>query len=237
MTSEKAMNVCCVESVNTRAAIARRKLPASIVENEELNAAISLALPKNYEFEIHKTLWRIEQDQAQHVGLQFPEGLLLFASQIAGILQHFASRPIKVIILGDVTYGACCIDDLTARSVGVDFLVHYGHSCLIPVTDLSFSNCLYVFVEILFDYRPLVDLFKRNAVLAQLTSCKKASSSSNTLLHVADAESVQCSASHENPVPTETMKPFTLALMGTIQYSLVVHSAKEAICERFPHVK
>jgi 2-(3-amino-3-carboxypropyl)histidine synthase len=32
-----------------------------------------------------------------------------------------------------VTYGACCVDDLTARAVGCDFLVHYGHSCLVPV--------------------------------------------------------------------------------------------------------
>lgn len=32
--------------------------------------------------------------------------------------------------MGDVTYGACCVDDFTARALGVDFLVHYGHSCL-----------------------------------------------------------------------------------------------------------
>lgn len=31
-----------------------------------------------------------------------------------------------VVVLGDVTYGACCVDDLTARAVGADFLVHYG---------------------------------------------------------------------------------------------------------------
>lgn len=32
--------------------------------------------------------------------------------------------------MGDVTYGACCVDDFTARALGADFLVHYGHSCL-----------------------------------------------------------------------------------------------------------
>lgn len=32
--------------------------------------------------------------------------------------------------MGDVTYGACCVDDYTARALGADFLVHYGHSCL-----------------------------------------------------------------------------------------------------------
>jgi 2-(3-amino-3-carboxypropyl)histidine synthase len=36
-------------------------------------------------------------------------------------------------ILGDVTYGACCVDDYSSAALGVDFLVHYGHSCLVPV--------------------------------------------------------------------------------------------------------
>lgn len=32
--------------------------------------------------------------------------------------------------MGDVTYGACCVDDYTAVALGCDMLVHYGHSCL-----------------------------------------------------------------------------------------------------------
>jgi 2-(3-amino-3-carboxypropyl)histidine synthase len=34
------------------------------------------------------------------------------------------------VIMGDVTYGACCVDDYTALALGCDMLVHYGHSCL-----------------------------------------------------------------------------------------------------------
>ena len=34
------------------------------------------------------------------------------------------------VIMGDVTYGACCVDDFTARALGADLMVHYGHSCL-----------------------------------------------------------------------------------------------------------
>jgi hypothetical protein len=34
------------------------------------------------------------------------------------------------VIMGDVTYGACCIDDYSALAMGCDLLVHYGHSCL-----------------------------------------------------------------------------------------------------------
>lgn len=32
--------------------------------------------------------------------------------------------------MGDVTYGACCVDDFTAKALGCDSLVHFGHSCL-----------------------------------------------------------------------------------------------------------
>lgn len=41
------------------------------------------------------------------------------------------------IVMGDVTYGACCVDDFTARALGADFMVHYGHSCLSECPCLS----------------------------------------------------------------------------------------------------
>jgi 2-(3-amino-3-carboxypropyl)histidine synthase len=50
--------------------------------------------------------------------------------------------------MGDVTYGACCIDDLSARALGCDYLVHYAHSCLVPISDMVLKGVLYVFVEI-----------------------------------------------------------------------------------------
>ena len=66
--------------------------------------------------------------------------------------------------MGDVTYGACCVDDFTARALGCDFLVHYGHSCLgilsshvascryflVPV-DVTTIKTMYVFVDIHID--------------------------------------------------------------------------------------
>lgn len=82
------------------------------------------------------------------MALQFPEGLLMFASTIADILERFTNA--KMLIMGDVTYGACCVDDLSARNLGAGFMVHYGHSCLIPI-DQTTVNMLYVFVDISFD--------------------------------------------------------------------------------------
>jgi len=35
------------------------------------------------------------------------------------------------------------VDDLTARAIGCDYLVHYGHSCLVPVTDTNSADSMF----------------------------------------------------------------------------------------------
>ncbi len=50
------------------------------------------------------------------------------------------------IVMGDVTYGACCLDDFTARALGADFMVHYGHSCLSE--SLYLSVCVFVCLSV-----------------------------------------------------------------------------------------
>ena len=89
-----------------------------------------------------------------------PEGLLLFATTISDILTRFCPGT-ETLIMGDVTYGACCIDDYTARALGCDLLVHYAHSCLIPV-DVTRIKTLYVFVDISIDTSHLLASLERN---------------------------------------------------------------------------
>jgi len=143
-------------------------------------------LPVAYSFEIPKTVTRIVQLRAKHVALQMPEGLLLYATVIADVLQRLSQSLLasilaqkkseetkssessqttaetvvqvceQVSVLGDVTYGACCIDDLGAQALGADLLVHYGHSCLVPLQHTAIP-CLYVFVEIQIDVSHMVD--------------------------------------------------------------------------------
>jgi 2-(3-amino-3-carboxypropyl)histidine synthase len=117
-------------------------------------------LPANYSFEIPKTIHRIRSLGSKKVALQMPEGLLLFATTISDILQEFCPG-IETLIMGDVTYGACCIDDYTARAMGCDLLVHYAHSCLIPV-DVTKIKTLYVFVDISIDTSHLLATLERN---------------------------------------------------------------------------
>lgn len=49
------------------------KIPQSVLDDPELNDAIA-ALPQNYNFEIHKTIWRVRELKATRIALQMPEG-------------------------------------------------------------------------------------------------------------------------------------------------------------------
>lgn len=134
------------------------QIPDDILNNEQLNEAIKL-LPSNYNFEIHKTVFNIKQRNAKRVCLQMPEGLLIYAPIIADILGEFCYC--ETLIMGDVSYGACCIDDYTARALDCDFIVHYAHSCLVPI-DITLIKVLYVFVTIAIDETHLVNTIRLN---------------------------------------------------------------------------
>ncbi|KAJ8944741.1 hypothetical protein NQ314_009394 [Rhamnusium bicolor] len=135
------------------------KIPDSLLKNPKLQAAIA-TLPKNYNFEIPKTIWRIQELKVTTVALQMPEGLLIFSTTIADIIKEFTGA--DTVIMGDITYGACCVDDLTAKALGVELLIHYGHSCLIPIDQISGIKMLYVFVDIKIDPLHFIDTIRVN---------------------------------------------------------------------------
>nr|XP_005157639.1 2-(3-amino-3-carboxypropyl)histidine synthase subunit 1 isoform X2 [Danio rerio] len=135
------------------------QIPEEILKDSDLNEAIK-ALPANYNFEIHKTIWRVRQAKAKRVALQLPEGLQMFACVIADIIERFTEA--DTLVMGDVTYGACCVDDFTARALGADFMVHYGHSCLIPIDSTEGIKMLYVFVDIQIDTAHFLDTLRFN---------------------------------------------------------------------------
>nr|MBE5724762.1 putative diphthamide biosynthesis protein 1 [Cucujiformia] len=51
---------------------------------------------------------------------------------------------------------------LTAKSLNVDLLVHYGHSCLIPVDQTQGIKVLYIFVDIKIDPLHFLETIKLN---------------------------------------------------------------------------
>ncbi|KAI0265105.1 diphthamide synthesis protein [Gloeopeniophorella convolvens] len=139
------------------AAVANQ-IPQEILADVQLDNAIK-QLPSNYSFEIHKTIHHIRKNGAKMIALQMPEGLQMFACTIADIIERFTDA--LTVIMGDVTYGACCVDDYTAVALGCDMLVHYGHSCLVPM-DQTTIRTLYVFVEIAVDSTHLAQTVRLN---------------------------------------------------------------------------
>eukprot|EP00879_Flechtneria_rotunda_P019490 GHRR01020469.1.p1 GENE.GHRR01020469.1~~GHRR01020469.1.p1 ORF type:complete len:341 (+),score=109.08 GHRR01020469.1:153-1175(+) len=243
--------------------VVRQQVPDSILNNSALAAAASV-LPANYNFEIHKTVWRIHQAGAKQVALQFPEGLLMYACTIADILQEFAGVE-HCYVMGDVTYGACCIDDFSAAALGADFLVHYGHSCLVPV-DVTSIPCLYIFVDIQIDVDHLVETIRLNFPAQQHVQCQLRQTTAHEAvqqqlqqvqLHVSGrslmpAEQVASAPPAAAAVPTQQgtyptnvpagaeasiqqqHQPPRLILAGTIQFSSAIQLAKQRLAAEYP---
>lgn len=52
------------------------------------------------------------------------------------------TTPLKLTILADTSYGACCVDEIAAEHVDADVVVHYGRTCLSPTARLP---VIYIF--------------------------------------------------------------------------------------------
>lgn len=50
------------------------KIPQALLDDPLLNDAVSV-LPSNYNFEIHKTIWRARELATKRIALQMPEGI------------------------------------------------------------------------------------------------------------------------------------------------------------------
>lgn len=81
----------------------------------------------NYQFKIDQIIDKIRNTGAQIVGLQFPEGLKVHATEIAREIEN--QTGVMVVISGDPCYGACDLSD-TEMDGMVDLLVHFGHTPL-----------------------------------------------------------------------------------------------------------
>ncbi|XP_074477247.1 2-(3-amino-3-carboxypropyl)histidine synthase subunit 2 [Sebastes fasciatus] len=108
-------------------------------------------------YQIKKTCDFISEHQFEKVALQFPDELLVDSVAIAAeVERNTNARP---FILGDTSYGSCCVDEVTAEHVGADCIVHYGSTCLSPSKRLP--------LMLVFEQRP-VDLEKCTSAFREL---------------------------------------------------------------------
>lgn len=82
-------------------------------------------LGSEYELEFDKVVKKIREKNAKRVLLQLPDGLKNKAKQIQERLQ--TETGVQILIWAGSNYGACDIPQ-SINKLGVDLLVHYGHS-------------------------------------------------------------------------------------------------------------
>ncbi|MCK4492332.1 MAG: diphthamide synthesis protein [Candidatus Altiarchaeales archaeon] len=79
-----------------------------------------------YDFEVNRVVDELNSRGARFVALQFPEGLKEYALKIAGEVEEETNA--KVIVIIDPSYGACDTKDNEMERLGVDLLIHFGHT-------------------------------------------------------------------------------------------------------------
>uniref|UniRef100_A0A3Q3IKL4 2-(3-amino-3-carboxypropyl)histidine synthase subunit 2 n=1 Tax=Monopterus albus TaxID=43700 RepID=A0A3Q3IKL4_MONAL len=106
-------------------------------------------------YQIMKTCDFIRQNRFETVALQFPDELLVDAVAIAEEIRRNCNA--KPFILGDTSYGSCCVDETAAEHVGADCMVHYGSACLSPSKRLPL---MYVFEKRPLDVEKCASAFR-----------------------------------------------------------------------------
>ncbi|GFR93459.1 2-(3-amino-3-carboxypropyl)histidine synthase subunit 2 [Elysia marginata] len=92
-------------------------------------------------YEIERSVAWIQHSNFSMIALQFPDSLLVDAPSVAKEIQNHLPK-VSVFILGDTSYGSCCVDEVGAQHYKADCVIHFGSACLSPTTRLP---VLYVF--------------------------------------------------------------------------------------------
>ena len=80
---------------------------------------------KGFDFEEERIKQEITKLGVKRVLIQMPEGLKPEAPRLAKIIEKSGALP---IISADPCYGACDLAVNEAEDLGVDIIVHFGHS-------------------------------------------------------------------------------------------------------------
>ncbi|GIY90405.1 2-(3-amino-3-carboxypropyl)histidine synthase subunit 2 [Caerostris extrusa] len=89
------------------------------------------------------------------VALQFPDSLLGDAVVVTQILEDISGK--QIFVLGDTSFGSCCVDEIAAEHASAEAIVHFGHSCLSPTNRLP---VLYIFGKQMIDTQDAVNAFE-----------------------------------------------------------------------------
>ncbi|CAE1242246.1 DPH2 [Acanthosepion pharaonis] len=105
-------------------------------------------------YKLEKCCQWINDNNFQRISLQFPDELLVDAAAITSWLGENVSG--QVFILGDTSYGSCCVDEVAAQHYNADSIIHFGYACLNPTKRLP---VFFIFDEQALDVADCCDKF------------------------------------------------------------------------------
>ncbi|KIV77547.1 diphthamide biosynthesis protein 2 [Exophiala sideris] len=149
--------------------------PAEHLSDEQLNTR----------YEISRTINEIKSQKWKRIALQFPDHMLPHSARVYQLLarglderkpladhptnghssaeSHLSDlsiheeQPVKLTILGDTSYGSCCVDEVAAEHIDADAVVHYGRACLSPTARLP---VLHIYTTMPLDHNDVVKSFQ-----------------------------------------------------------------------------
>ena len=130
--------------------------------------------------ELERVVSEIRERKASKVLLQLPDGMRPFALQLVEGIEE--STGVNVFLSADSCYGACDIALNQAKQLGVDLIVHYGHTPMVKHPEMP---VIYVHASIDVDVDKLIE-----AVLPMLREFK-AIGLTTTVQHAHQVEEVK----------------------------------------------
>ncbi len=117
---------------------------------------------KLFDFEEERLKQEIAKYEAKRVLIQLPDGLKSEGPRLAKLVEKTGALP---IVSADPCYGACDLATAEAESLGVDLIVHYGHSKLlryekVPTVYIEARATLNV-AEVVEKTLPLIETWRR----------------------------------------------------------------------------
>lgn len=107
-------------------------------------------------YDLARTARALHARHFVRIALQFPDALLPHSFFVCAALEEAirmlasgddggADEAPLVFVLGDTSYGECCVDEVAAQHLNADVVVHYGNACLSPTRALP---VMYVFPQL-----------------------------------------------------------------------------------------
>eukprot|EP00794_Sanderia_malayensis_P016645 gene16645-18335_t len=144
--------------------------------HDTLSKSLNISVKTEYDtrhlesyYDIARCVEFIRKNSYEKVALQFPDELLGHSFKVSKLIEEKVPES-NSYVLGDTTYGSCCVDEVAAEHVKADCIIHFGRACLSPTRRLpvlyvygthpiDIKDCYSKFLEVVPDATEKIILF------------------------------------------------------------------------------